>query len=171
MLYSLLYDSKVLYKTVDHALWGCSKVQPGWFSCPFVMDCGKLNCLDFIDRFSYVASTCDKNLVSQFLVAAWFAWHKRNQFIHGVKGFVDDNLWLRAGLFLKELVQDSVSSPGCNVSRSVPSDSCWKPPDGRNLKLNVDAAVNKAAGKIGIGVACGARSYWFFSVCCWAVCV
>ncbi|KAL5850938.1 hypothetical protein ACOSQ3_008996 [Xanthoceras sorbifolium] len=125
MLYSLLYDSKVLYKTVDHALWGCSKVQPGWFSCPFVMDCGKLNCLDFIDRFSYVASTCDKNLVSQFLVAAW----------------------------------------------SVPSDSCWKPPDGRNLKLNVDAAVNKAAGKIGIGVACGARSYWFFSVCCWAVCV
>ncbi|KAL5741391.1 hypothetical protein ACOSP7_028123 [Xanthoceras sorbifolium] len=67
------------------------------------------------------------------------------------KSSSDDNLWVRAGLFLKDLMQGSGLLPSSIISRSVPNSFCWKPPEGRNLKLNVDAAVNKAAGKIEIG--------------------
>ncbi|KAL5768033.1 hypothetical protein ACOSQ2_014816 [Xanthoceras sorbifolium] len=75
-----------------------------------------------------------------------------NQLVHGSKGLAEECFWLKAGFYLNEFMQNDFVQNGGISSSHIPANMCWKPPDGHCLKLNVDASVNKAAGKIGIGV-------------------
>ncbi|KAL5845979.1 hypothetical protein ACOSQ3_009503 [Xanthoceras sorbifolium] len=101
---------------------------------------------------AFVCFVVDKKLASQFIVSAWFCWNKRNQLVHGSKRLAEECFWSKAGFYLNEFMQnDFVQNEGISSSH-IPANMCWKPPDGHCLKLNVDASVNKAAGKIGIGV-------------------
>ncbi|KAL5765128.1 hypothetical protein ACOSQ2_017722 [Xanthoceras sorbifolium] len=66
------------------------------------------------------------------------------------KGLREEDLWLKADYFMKDFSQafslPSISRPPLSIT------VCWNPPPKGCLKLNVDATINKYAGKIGLGV-------------------
>ncbi|KAK4843797.1 hypothetical protein QYF36_012764 [Acer negundo] len=59
--------------SVDHALWNCVKIMPGWHSCPFFSRLDSFRALDFLDRCLWIFSAGKTDGSSLFLAAACLA--------------------------------------------------------------------------------------------------
>ncbi|KAL5783292.1 hypothetical protein ACOSP7_008321 [Xanthoceras sorbifolium] len=136
-------------ESVDHAFWGCKANRSSWKECPFFSELNFLRSVDFFDRFVWVFSCCSLKQVLCFVVGSWFALSDRNLRIHNTLPPPVSNLWSKALCFVdSSLLSIQVPLQVVSASRSVPR---WSPPLA-GFKFNVDAAVDVASGKFGVGI-------------------
>ncbi|KAL5741464.1 hypothetical protein ACOSP7_028196 [Xanthoceras sorbifolium] len=95
-----------------------------WRGCPMSADFKFSRGLNFVDR--------------------------RNQLVHGKLGLHDVDIWQRPDFFLLDFEKANESSEGLGCV--PPSSLRWQPPVGLVLKMNVDAALNKSSGQVGLGI-------------------
>ncbi|TXG48154.1 hypothetical protein EZV62_027448 [Acer yangbiense] len=136
----------------NHALWGCVHVKDLWGSCPFFDRLEKLHNIGFFDRLLWMDAAGNKEDVTIFIVAAWFFWFDRNQFLFGNKVVVKDNIWERDVAFVDKYNSTDVVSGVFPKTPAADRSVCWKAPPSGVFKLNVDAAVTHGSVKCGIGL-------------------
>ncbi|KAL5809464.1 hypothetical protein ACOSQ3_030155 [Xanthoceras sorbifolium] len=137
-------------ENVDHVLWSCVRIQSSWQTCPLFSVINALSPCSFMDRVVKVESLGGKNVVLQFIVAAWFAWNDRNLFVFGGKFQGRGDCWNRAAGFLFSYRGADVAVH--NSHPMLVEKGCWVKPGPDIFKLNVDAAVVKGNDCFGMGI-------------------
>ncbi|KAL5830904.1 hypothetical protein ACOSQ4_016258 [Xanthoceras sorbifolium] len=137
-----------LPESSDHALWGCKARSSYWKECPFFSELSSFPAVDFFDRIAWVSSSCSLKQLLVFVVGSWFAWSSRNLILHNSSPSSFSDFWSGAACFVDSLlVPTQVPLQGEVVGRAVPR---WSPPSS-GFKINVDAAVDAASGRFGVG--------------------
>ncbi|XP_058216648.1 uncharacterized protein LOC131327503 [Rhododendron vialii] len=155
---------KTNYETLEHLLFQCKLSRAVWLGSPFCPVVSSMwNSFQFIDWWysfphnSYASDT-SVNMGAFFVSICWFIWKARNQVYFDGLGWNGTVILEKASALCSEfkavMVDDhSLQSPA--VSKSVPM---WRPPLVDVIKLNVDGAVQRANGSVGVGIV--ARDHW-----------
>ncbi|XP_030510848.2 uncharacterized protein LOC115725456 [Cannabis sativa] len=151
-------------ETILHALFHCKRPRKFWRLSTFAVR----NLLQTHVPLKYIlihVSTIWSNLeLEQFACILWSLWTKRNKERHGSKTQLTELLLFKAMTYL----DDFHSARGANNTQqrtmskhqspapphaAIPSSTVpkWLNPTSRRLKLNTDAAVNKATQITGFG--------------------
>lgn len=104
---------------------------------------------DVWDWIIHVKQVMDGDQFEAFVCICWCLWHHRNNVVHNNQKGDAPELVLFAGNYLQRYkeVQHHNSAP-----RPPESVSCWTPPTGATVTVNVDASILKHQGAAGIGV-------------------
>ncbi|KAL5789424.1 hypothetical protein ACOSQ2_004312 [Xanthoceras sorbifolium] len=105
------------FDSSDHAIWGCPCLKADWTCYPLLPVFLKAYFVEFFDRLGFTFSVQGLQVVTQFMVAAWLAWRKRNLLFHGCDSGGLSNFWVSAGEFL-ELLGGSVVSGNSSLVAS-----------------------------------------------------
>ncbi|KAI8571068.1 hypothetical protein RHMOL_Rhmol01G0088600 [Rhododendron molle] len=155
---------KTSYETLEHLLFQCKLSRAVWLDSPFNSVVSSMwNSFQFIDWWnlfphnSYASDTLVD--MGAFCVSiCWFIWKARNQvYFDGLCW--DSSMILEKAFALciefKAAMVDVHSLQSPIVSGSVPM---WRPPLADVIKLNVDGAVQRENGSVGVGIV--ARDLW-----------
>ncbi|KAM6551364.1 hypothetical protein CsatB_001172 [Cannabis sativa] len=161
-LCSLCHHEK---ETIIHALFRCTRPKKFWRSSHFSLD-NILSPHATLQEIMIRASTLYSQLeLEQFICILWSLWTERNKECHGTKPHPVELLLFKSNSYLEEFhaarlvqpshqkllshQQNSMAQPPA-VSPIQPPPKWLNPPSGR-LKLNTDAAVDKAKQITGFG--------------------
>ncbi|XP_062152053.1 uncharacterized protein LOC133860474 [Alnus glutinosa] len=141
-------------ESIAHAIWFCPTAKDVWnadhsifHKCAFVEQ-------PFLDIFQQCLNRFDRFEMALFAAIARKIWLRRNAMIfEGVfehpKKIYADAVRL-VGDFKRCLKGDEEMSK--SIQENVRVFSCWKPPPEGTIKVNFDAAINKSAGYVGVGL-------------------
>nr|XP_048336197.1 uncharacterized protein LOC125424044 [Ziziphus jujuba var. spinosa]XP_048336198.1 uncharacterized protein LOC125424044 [Ziziphus jujuba var. spinosa]XP_048336199.1 uncharacterized protein LOC125424044 [Ziziphus jujuba var. spinosa] len=141
-------------ENVLHVFWGCLHVSRLWKLLDFWQELK--GCV--YDSFSALCYHVFTNLSQfqreRFSWICWSIWNNRNAFLHD--SFVKSNAQLLDSVsrlhveFLDVKLRNTPQCPPQHLQNC--SIQCWRPPQGDNFKINVDAAVPLGDSNTGIGV-------------------
>ncbi|KAL5777502.1 hypothetical protein ACOSP7_010428 [Xanthoceras sorbifolium] len=118
--------------------------------CPLYSKLKVLKVLNFQDRVSWILSVGAESCALQFIIMAWLIWREINLFVHRDYKSPRGNVWQKADCLLQEFSEATIRR-GHVIPKSI-QVAGWKPPDGTVFKLNVDATLDVAGNRFGLGV-------------------
>uniref|UniRef100_A0A803PUH9 Reverse transcriptase zinc-binding domain-containing protein n=1 Tax=Cannabis sativa TaxID=3483 RepID=A0A803PUH9_CANSA len=149
-------------ETINHALFFCTRAKEVWRLSHLTFDL-KMAVTSAPDEFLlYVLANTSSFEFESFLVCCWSIWFERNAEFHGklakqpaaILAFATDYLSKYQVVHAPAMNSNSLAGPSTTpapASSTVPPVSPWIAPPVGKLKLNTDAACNKALGMSGIG--------------------
>ena len=135
-------------ETSGHILWSCVTAKDTWKELK-IRNANQIPPLEaFIDVFWWLREHDGIGDWEVFATAAWGIWNNRNVIRHGGQGKQGRTIALDARRYVEEfLAHMPGTSPKLNQSPQR-----WSPPPPNWYKVNVDGAVFKEQGSIGVGV-------------------
>uniref|UniRef100_A0A803QJN9 Reverse transcriptase domain-containing protein n=1 Tax=Cannabis sativa TaxID=3483 RepID=A0A803QJN9_CANSA len=156
---------KVHKETLNHALFFCTRAKDVWRQSLLVFNFKMAASTTSADFLLYVSANTSSTEFEKFLVICWSIWFERNAEYHNkpskkaaaVLDFATNYLlkYQNAQASSSHNAGSATSTASrASVTQETPLPSptaLWTAPPLGKLKLNSDAACNKALGKIGIG--------------------
>lgn len=144
-------------KFVMHAIWSCRSSKVVWSLTHFHSLFSSWKNGGFDDFFRSSISILSKTELSYLAYVCWGIWLARNDFIFNNKCLPAVLIIEKAQLLMEEFVKVNTGSRS-SFARSIMLNSNhsasvhWRKPSFPFVKVNVDGAVNVAAGTRGLGV-------------------
>ncbi|KAM6587271.1 hypothetical protein CsatA_009876 [Cannabis sativa] len=148
-------------ETINHALFFYTRAKEVWRLSHLTFDL-KMAATSTPDEFLlYVLANTSSFEFESFLVRCWSIWFKRNAEYHeklaklaaAILAFATDYLAKYQAIHAPSMNSTSLAAPSITpaaASTNIPPVTPWTAPPVGKLKLNTDAACNKALGIIGI---------------------
>uniref|UniRef100_A0A803Q8L6 RNase H type-1 domain-containing protein n=1 Tax=Cannabis sativa TaxID=3483 RepID=A0A803Q8L6_CANSA len=130
------------WESIGHALFSCKHAKSGWENTGFSFDFRQAQQMsngDYLFHLSTLHSQLDFELI---ICTMWAIWSSRNKNLHGSAS--SDGTTTAATTTAAPTATSSSNSHNVTAVR-------LQPPTGMGLKINIDAVVNSAAKKLGVG--------------------
>jgi hypothetical protein len=143
---------KLVPETIDHALWNCSSARDVWSVCS-----GKLQkCASETNDFSALIGTLMERLsmeeMQEMVTVARLIWLRRNKFVFDGEFTSPDALVRTAYEQLEAYNQAELRLHRNDSIPTAPVNEVWQKPPIGSIKVNWDAAVDKARNRVGLGI-------------------
>ncbi|KAM6547612.1 hypothetical protein CsatB_019288 [Cannabis sativa] len=148
-------------ESITHALFSCPRAKTVWDLSPLNIDFTTLRQSASADILLHLSTVLTTSEFEQFLVLCWCNWHERNAIYHGntvrspqaVAAYAPTYLteFQRARAQRSQPTTSSATAPDPRPSSEFIHAPKWTAPPRGRLKLNTDAAIDRACNKVGIG--------------------
>ncbi|XP_060960868.1 uncharacterized protein LOC133031399 [Cannabis sativa] len=152
------------WETSGHAIFRCKSAKVVWQQFQYQNYMPNMGNVRGFDIFSYIAAAYNDMELEQIVCLMWSIWSERNKEIHGTKPKPFAVLCSSSASYLdqfhkatapKQAAAGVTSQGDFSTTPSVPAAArtpqTWRSPPAGLHKLNVDAACDQVAGKLGYG--------------------
>uniref|UniRef100_A0A803P119 Uncharacterized protein n=1 Tax=Cannabis sativa TaxID=3483 RepID=A0A803P119_CANSA len=137
-------------ESLNHAFFLCKKAKQVWRLLPFQVDLAAATSSSDGEFVHSLFHFYDNFQMEIILCIMWYLWHDRNNSLFGKQTNLPTIIVDNALHFLNEFHSHTSRQAPLPFAKPVMNKS-WQPPPHGQLKLNVDAALDSAAGVMGIG--------------------
>ncbi|XP_060972454.1 uncharacterized protein LOC115717936 [Cannabis sativa] len=148
-------------ESITHALFSCPRAKAVWDLSSLHIDFHTLRQSASADILLHLSTVLTTSEFELFLVLCWCNWHERNAIYHGNTVRSSQAVASYAPSYLAEFqsarakrsqpTTSSVAATDPRPSSEFTHAPKWTAPPRGRLKLNTDAAIDKACNKVGIG--------------------
>ncbi|KAM6559150.1 hypothetical protein CsatA_028389 [Cannabis sativa] len=151
------------WESIGHALFSCKHARSVWKATGFSFDFRQAQQMSNGDYLFHLSTLHSQSNLELIICTMWALWSSRNRTLHGSPREDGQRTATFASDYLAKCRNHTSKKQTTAVGQPVvptASTSCnntsatgirWLPPTGLGLKINVDAAVNNAEKKLGIG--------------------
>ncbi|KAL9450912.1 hypothetical protein AB3S75_012621 [Citrus x aurantiifolia] len=138
-------------ENVTHVLMECKAARKVWKLTDFYEDMKLLSQHDILSMLQELASRRMKKEIEQILAICWAIWYARNRFVIEGKQEEPKLTAARASAIVESYKRIKTQNGPARSIHYQNNQQIWTPPPEGKYKVNVDAAIQMAGLKAGLG--------------------